>query len=306
MKVEDLRNEDIGMTYINVHIPKQNKWGRFLVYYPEYFNYSFHLLTKVISKAENSLSRSHKLDSDVHSCFLSTYLSFESFISSITKVLCVIYEQDFKNVSTLSLYDKFKFVCKYLDIEVTLFSHNNLIERLNEFRVFRNEIIHDKQFGGVLEFSHTIFSPVAPFLNVVDLVEAYKMVVEVTSIFRFIFEDIDIIPSVLMHNGSFNFWRRIDYVYENYIVPSFNMLLDKHNLTTDLDPVIHYALPAKPKDSINVNFSLKAEPNLDFTPNMNKTTLNREFYNNCSQNIEPPEEGMFYATAHVERIYSDY
>jgi len=306
MFIEDLRNEDMGMTYLNLWAPNDNKWLQTIIYYPEYINYAFTLFNRVLSKLENSRLRLHSLDSDIHNCLFTIFLGLESYLTTILRIVCILDETNFDKKVKAPLYTRLKYICSYFGIPLAYFNTNNLLERLNEFRNFRNELLHDRQFGKSLDFSYTQFSPIAPLLSISDLVEAFKILVETINVFRFIIKNKDIMPSVLLYFENKNYYRRIDYVYEIFLSPTFQSILTKHKLETKVNCNISYIIPFRSKKTVKANFMLRSDSRFDFKPNISKTNSGVHNYQKCAENFKFPDKEYFIATPHCERIYSDY
>lgn len=164
------------------------------------------------------------------------FLSMESLITSLCKIACKKEKIDFsKELSGRNVGGRLEFVFETYQMDGIALKKAGLVNRINEFLQFRNEIFHDRNFGENISFKKTMFSSQPFFSNQVDVFQALLIFLETAAALRYAIKELDLMPNISIGNNHVLIFEKLDTIYEVFLRPYFLEVLQKHNLTTQLD-----------------------------------------------------------------------
>jgi hypothetical protein len=250
MKLESFRENEIGRTFFGLNDRNGNidPTRKVLASYSLSSIMAFYSSMQDIEELEMAKGTLIPNGRNAITSISLWFLSLESFINTLLKLTCLKLGLDFENESPAKLSKRFTFLIKLLALDDIRIKRTGIYQRLNEFIQFRNEIFHDRNIGKSIQFKKTFFSSVPILCNQIDVLQALLIFLEVTNILRFSVEGLDAMPDIFIHVNNKAFHKKLDYLYLNLIKPSFKEILNKHNLTTDLDLDQH--MPVSEKSAV--------------------------------------------------------
>lgn len=200
------------------------------------------------------------------------FVELESFIGDIGKIFCKLNGFSYRLFKKLPLEARLKKIMEFAQIskkQQSDFYKHGIFQELQAFEQLRNTIFHGGYYKE-LNFNEkkkkaslkecvkekiVHFSTVPHYGNFIDVMQAFKITVCIFDCFRFIFSPYDIMPnSFIMFKDKASFMK-ISIIYSDFIVPYFNKILNKHNMTTDLKmqyKEFHFSSAIDLKQSIRV------------------------------------------------------
>jgi|JI10StandDraft_1071094.scaffolds.fasta_scaffold52312_2 hypothetical protein len=163
------------------------------------------------------------------------FLALESYVNNICKITCLAKGKDFKALSKLDLGSRLTFLIQALEYDEIKIKQTGLYSRINEFKQFRNELFHDRNFQHELEFKKTRFSTIPFKSNQADTFQALLITLEVILLFRYCIPGIDLMPNISIGNSSILHFDKLEELYNKYLRVYFKETLSKHNLFTELN-----------------------------------------------------------------------
>lgn len=230
MLLENIANNDLGKCALwmkgidKEHFVPMN--------YPDYANWAYKYFLQDLFDFENlkSISLLGK-NSVFSSCFW--FLSIEAFVNSILKVLCIDNNIDFSVYKTKTLNCRIKEINVLINFPHKEYCKSGLQSKLDEFENFRNEIFHDRSFENELKLSKTFLSKSPCLPNIISEVQAMCIAMEFFSFYRYVFDNIDLMPNILVKKGDTFFFEKLDNIYKIIFIPSLKKILEKHHLETE-------------------------------------------------------------------------
>lgn len=229
--LEDFRFNDIGGSFF---IVKESPHQKIFLPYEKHAITAFSLTLSDIGTLENS---THTVNTGIQSntALSLWFLTLESYINTLVKLCCVKKDIDFKNYKNQDLSLRLSTLIRLLELDIRLFNQNKIFAKLSEFARFRNELFHDRHFGEEVSFQHTTFSPIPIFSCQIDVLQAYLILLELSSMLRFAIPGLDTMPSVLLRNEHIAVWTKLDIAYQKLLHPYITAVLAKHQLKTKLN-----------------------------------------------------------------------
>ena len=164
--------------------------------------------------------------------------------------------------------------------------------QLNDFQNFRNIVFHDNYCNVPNRFKHTIFNENPMKSNIIDVFQAYKVMLQVLEAFRYVFKGCDIMPDCVPMLIDFNkgpvYYEKIDKLYNDLLVPYFKTILMKHMLATDFD--FEYKKfnveTTEVLQEMDVRPLIKVMPNIEnIKLNQQETNLYKYYIDDFTQNV---------------------
>ena len=260
MLLEKIMNNDLGKCALYM---KNKDTEHFVpMNYPDYVNIAYNYTLQDLVDFENleSISLLGK-NSVISSCFW--FLSIEAFVNSVLKTLCIDNNKNFSTYKTKTLNSRIKQINAFINFPHEEYCKCGLQSKLDEFENFRNEIFHDRTFESELKISKTLLSRNPCLPNFISELQAMCIAMEVFSFYRYVFENIDLIPNILVKKGKSFFFDKFDNIYRIIVVPSLKKILKKHNLETKLTLGTAFSYISKVYTSKNYSIMplIKALPN---------------------------------------------
>lgn len=242
--IEDYRNDD----YLNVVLfilSFKNK-PQIELTYNEYSNHGFYNTISDIGDLENGKNFINKGKRTSVSISM-WYLSLEAYVNSICKTVGIIKSIEIKGIIKKEISGRIRFLIDELGFENRKLEikKTGIFNRVNEFREFRNEIFHDRNFGTKMSFNKTIFYEYPNQCNQIDTLQAIKIFIEIVDLFRFSIPGLDLMPNIAIGNNKVFHFEKLDILFKNIISPFFKKVLEKRELETNFDLSIqnHLKLP---------------------------------------------------------------
>ncbi|RYJ40738.1 hypothetical protein NU08_0175 [Flavobacterium anhuiense] len=163
------------------------------------------------------------------------FLALEAFVNALCKVTGII--KNHKNIDEIirkEISGRISFLIEELGYDSMKIKKTGIYGRVNEFRMFRNEIFHDRNSGEKIVFKKTLFSSTPNRSNQVDVFQSLQIFMEVASLFRHSIPGLDLMPNIALGNQSVLKFEKLDTVYSRFLAPFFLRVLIKRNLTTKL------------------------------------------------------------------------
>lgn len=283
--LEDFRYQRLGAVCCFV---KSNENCVFFNYH-DYANIAFYLTCKNIEQFETT-GDTNKIIADNFVIATLWFLTLESYINTLLKVVCFIDCEDFQKYRGRELSPRILSLLSLLDLDHDDFQRSKMNAKLQEFLQFRNEIMHDRHFNKAIKFKHTNFSEIPSLCNQVDIMQSMIISLEIMTYLRGIAINIDFLPKIVIQkDDSFSFVD-IDYLYKNLVSPLFVKSLKKHNLKTSLNlNYLERRSPASKKILKNdLIIVIKAIDNNHWSPNLERTNYSEELFNEIKKSIIIP------------------
>lgn len=162
------------------------------------------------------------------------FLSLESFVAELFKVLSCFKEINLEKAKDRNIYQKICWFCDEIDYEKIFFMMSDVYKKLEEFHYFRNALFHANSINKKISIQKTIFSPFPVLANIADAIQALDIYIAIITIFRRIFNGVDLMPQIFMkdYKTEVVVFIPVDQIYEKIILKSYYEILSKHNLTT--------------------------------------------------------------------------
>lgn len=205
------------------------------------------------------------------------FLSIETFISDLLSIFCHLTKHEFDK--NLELGQKIRKILELGDFSKKDFYGCGYFQKLQAFMNLRNTLFHGGYNCGDLDLSKTHFYPKPLQSNLIDTLQACIIALETFSIFGSVIAQHQLMPHYPIKNSHSLVFMRMDSIYKEYIVPYFVAILQKNNLTTNLQTVlIEFKLP--PSNVIpgeKVKTAMYAKPQHFIPLSVNQTNLNDKY-----------------------------
>lgn len=204
------------------------------------------------------------------------FLSIESFFAKIVKVICLYTGMDFKSFQKVHICQRIDLICECLGIDKISFQKTAIRNKLQEFNEIRNSIFHSGCFQNSIKVKHTVFSTIPVFMNQSDVIQAADIAVNIMTMFRNVFTNVDIIPTYVIHFPPSRCikWVALNEFYTDVILKSFTEILEKHELKTNFKPLSHTKIKQNHVIKTDIKAIIKAEPDAQFKLNEEKHKTN--------------------------------
>lgn len=258
------------------------------VTYPDYCIKAFDLTYQSIEQLE----RSTALITQGNTTILAVgmwFISIEAFINALLRIACRILKEDFDDHRKHDIGKRLYSLLSMLKVPRESFDRSGIFQRLEEFKIFRNEIFHDRTWENELTFKKTTFSSVPYLSNQVDAVQGAIIALEVFHAFRRVYRGLDLMPDIsVKKKGSIGFVK-FDAMYKTLLRPFFAAVLNKHKLTSALilDPALIELGTSEISASGDVAIVVKAAQDQVFTfaPNEQETSIGADLLAKVSDAI---------------------
>jgi len=163
MKLEDLRKDDLGK--ISACFPREANATSTMVSvtYPDYCIKAFDLTYQSIEQLERSTALINQGNTIILAVGM-WFISIEAFINTLLRIACRILKKDFDDHRTHDVGKRLHSLLSMLKVPSESFDRSGIFQRLEEFKIFRNEIFHDRTWENERTFRKTTFSSV-PYLS---------------------------------------------------------------------------------------------------------------------------------------------
>jgi hypothetical protein len=210
------------------------------VNYPQYALRAFYSTMQDIQELE--YSKGDIVPDGRNAVVASTYwyLTLESYLNSLLKLACLRLDKAFKLYSKRSAAEKLSALLELLALDDIAVKKTGIYNRIHEFTEFRNEIFHDRNTGQVVTFRKTLFCPIPIQCNLIDTLQGLLILLETTALLRYAIAGLDTMPDILINANGKTFHKKLDLLFEQVLKPSFQEILLKHKLFTNLQMDIEF------------------------------------------------------------------
>jgi len=230
-KLEDYRRNEIGKSFLKLTTGADRIHSTYEGHSRAAFDYTLGDIG-LFEKSFDFIHTGH----NIHSAIGLWHMTLESYITTLLKLCCLKKNEDFeKKYRNQDLHVRFGSLLDLLEIDKIQFYQTKIIAKILEFSRFRNELMHDRHFGKEIQFDHCQFSGIPTFACQVDAVQSLLVVLETTSLLRYVIAGLDTMPTVIIRDGKRVAWEKFDIAYNEILRPFFEYTLDKHAMTTSLN-----------------------------------------------------------------------
>lgn len=229
--LEELRHNELGTSYFSL-ISKPDH--RVFLSYQSHTNKAFYYTLNDLIELENSKLLRIGTGNETHSAISFWFLALESYLNCLLKIVCLKMDIEFSVYKNQDLRRRLSSLIDLLQLDKKIFNRSDIIGKLNEFCLFRNELFHDRYFAENVKFSKTMFSQIPVLSNQVDTFQAIQIYLEITAALRYVIPGIDSMPDVIIKNDSYALWEKLDVCYNGILKPVLIAGLKKHNISTQL------------------------------------------------------------------------
>jgi hypothetical protein len=148
-------------------------------------------------------------------------ISIEAFINALLRIACRIRNEDFGYHKRQDIGSRLSSLLEILSIPRETFYTSGIFQRLEEFKTFRNEILHDRTWESELTFNKTRFSSVPYLANQVDAVQGAIIALEVFHAVRYIYRGLDLMPDIFVEKEDSFGYVQFDVLYKTLLRPFF-------------------------------------------------------------------------------------
>ena len=231
MRLEQLRENDIGTSV--AWIPSLGPDAMTRLTYMQFVHLGFYYSAQQIEQLEKSTTQINQ-GSATQTAVGLWFMSIESYINSILRISCLVKKISFDDIKKKDLDSRIKVLFEVLAIDKLPF-YRGTLQKLEEFKRYRNELFHDRTNDTPLVFHKTAFSSNPFFANQVDVMQAAVVAVQVFNSFRHVIPKLDLMPHVLITKEDSFFYEKIDTLFAKVLAPYFQKCLSKHSLSSDID-----------------------------------------------------------------------
>lgn len=183
------------------------------------------------------------------------------------------------------------------------YESNININKLNEFCCFRNELFHDRYNNIEQNYHHTKFSSNVYLLNQADVIQSLVISLEIFELFRYCFSNLDLMPSICLSVKDNFAYEKLDVLFEKLTLPCWFDVLNKHNLSTDIDTSLQVIpLPITSSfDSSDICVIIKAENKNKYDFELGETNICKNRFERFKDYYQV-DEGFFKLPNYVRHI----
>jgi len=224
------------------------------------------------------------------------FMAIESYINSILRISCLVKRVSFDDVKKKELDSRIKILFEILAIDKIPF-YSGPLQKLDEFKRYRNELFHDRTNDTPLAFHKTSFSGNPFFANQIDVMQAAVVAMQVFNSFRHVIPRLDLMPQVMITKEDSFFHEKLDILFSEVLSPYFQKCLSKHALTSDID--LHINASCLGESQIFLAFPIevlvKAVPDEKYhaTPSQEKTRFGEEIFSRIRDRITLDTKNTF-------------
>jgi len=289
--LEDFRLNQFFSTYLAIlSLPNQPK---FEMAYNSYSIHAFYNTSDDIKDLENSKKYVNN-GRNVLPCISLWFLALESFTNSICKLIALKKSDNISKIVKLDITSRLTYILNSLNYDEVAIKNLGIYGRINEFKMFRNELFHDRNFGNHLQLKKTKFSTNPQLSNQIDVFQSLLIYLEVLSLLRFVIPGIDLMPNISIGNSKILHYDKLDILYNDYLLEYFKRTLQKHNLKTELETSINNfpSLNSSSffnKGEIVVVARVEQEEKFNYSLNQTNTNIGQSIYENIISNYKLPD-----------------
>jgi len=264
------RKNDLGYTFCVVNYEKGHVEVPFV--YNDYCNMVTLRFLKELQRFENSHINPVAANMKLLSIFTDYFALMEQFVSTIYIIL-YYYMTNPKTISDENISNLFreeytkviKNIFKILNISDMNFKRTQIFNKLAELEDSRNYILHGNT--GTIKVNKTQLPKYPLTINYEDVMEELNIIINLINCFRFIFPNIDLMPSIAISINNGLAYKKLDVYFYNILIPMLNNILKKHYLEPTKSYVINTnPLPKKHSEyAKNILIYVKAIPEKEFT-----------------------------------------
>lgn len=229
--LEQLRLNELGTSFF---ILKSNPSHKIYLTYQSHTNKAFYYTLNDIVELEASKNLRIGTGNETHSAISFWFLALESYLNCLLKLVCLKKNIDFSGYKNQNLVQRLVSLLDLLNINKREFNKKDILGKLNEFCLFRNELFHDRFYAKKIQFKKTMFSEIPILSNQVDTVQSILIFLEIALALRYIISGIDLMPNAIIKNSSYALWEKFDVCYDGILKPALEAGLEKHKISTQL------------------------------------------------------------------------
>ncbi|OLA73030.1 MAG: hypothetical protein BHW62_08035 [Acinetobacter sp. CAG:196_36_41] len=238
MYIEEFRKNNLGDQVCRILYP-DDRHIDLALFHVRYAWTIFEDVTLHLKTLEDSSLQTIPIDNHALGTFTTIFNLAEVFISTIQILL--FYNRElyigitYKDVKK-SVEQKFdKKISEILQtslISPREFYKTDEYKYLQELTTYRNNLMH----GNLVKRkpTHINLSEIPFKMNISDIMEAFQIVINLMNKFRFLIQDIDLMPIIPIMQDDVFYIEPLDVTYEKYLFPWYLAILDNYGLQTEL------------------------------------------------------------------------
>lgn len=293
MLLEQLRENDIGNTV--AWIPSLGPNAMICLTYMQFSQLAFYYSAQQLEQLEMSIDQINQGNA-VQATVGLWFMAIESYINSILRISCLVKDVSFDEIKKKELDARIKILFDMLGVDKMPF-YSGPLQMLADFKMYRNELFHDRTNDKSLVFHKTSFSGNPFFANQVDVMQAVVIAMQVFNSFRYVIPRVDLMPQVVISKENSFFYEKLDVLFSKLLCPYFQACLLKHALTSDVDLHVDVACLSESPIFLNVPVEIlvKAVPDekCHVVPSREKTRLGEELFGLIRQGVTFDTENNF-------------
>lgn len=284
LDLDYFRGNDLG---VSICIIRHNENSLQL---PFLFNDFFYKTTlefiKELNTFENSSNVPTAFNISLLTIFATYFACLEQFISTVYTMLYYYKETSalLDEKSSLKIFRRdynitINEIIKIGEIDKLDYQQTGLIKKIEELEDTRNYILHGNM--GRIKTGKTNLPKYPLTINYEDVLEEIDIIINFINYFRFIFPDIDLMPSIYIHIGDGMLSKKLDDCFYNVIVPYMKDILQKHNLreTKRYELATKSISPIKKSLANKIDVYIKVEPDTQYKLELNNLETKYWFKN---------------------------
>lgn len=224
------------------------------------------------------------------------FMAIESYVNSILRISCLVKGISFDDIKKKELDARIKILFEILSIDKIPF-YSGPLQKLEDFKRYRNELFHDRTNDTPLAFHKTSFGGNPFFANQVDVMQAAVVAMQVFNSFRHVIPRIDLMPQVMVEKENSFFYEKADVLFSQVLSPYFQKCLSKHALTSDIDLQVDVACLGESPifSAFPIDILVKAIPDEKYhvRPSPEKTRFGEELFNLIRERIDFDTKSTF-------------
>ena len=287
------RNNDLGYSICQIEYERGYIILPFL--YNDYLVFTTNLFLNELQYLENSSNCPTVYNTSLSTIFTNYFSLLEQFISTINVVTYYYYQTktipDEKTSIKLFRQDYIKSLAEIfnrINIDNIELKKALFYNRIREAEDIRNGILHGNI--GKVKIKHTQFPEFPLSINTEDILELVCIILDLFNYLRYVIPNLDLMPSVKIIIDKAVFFKKIDDYFFNILLPYFNKILEKQNLSISKTYKINTNSLKPIQSSIakraSILYKAIEKPEYKIKMNGNKTYL----YNECIMNNYSYEE----------------
>lgn len=238
MYIEEFRQNNLGDPLCRILYP-DNRCFDLALFQVRYSWAIFEDVSLHLKALEESSIPTIPIDNHALGTFTTIVNLVEVFVSTVLTLLFynreLYIDKTYKNVKKFFEQKFDKKIFEILNIALISpqdFYKTDEYRQLQELMTYRNDLMH----GNLVKrkAKHINLSEIPFKMNISDIMEAFKIAINLMNKLRYLIQDIDLMPIIpIMYNDKF-YIETLDITYEKYLFPWYLAILDKYGLQTKL------------------------------------------------------------------------